>query len=1048
MSAPPDRHGATTPLHQRTQSQNNTLGIRIVPYTPPTISDAEGRVPSQASTRSQTTTTTTGAGRDSGLGHGNYGDQTVRRPSWIGGMDRDEDYASSSNPGSALSSSSFTSLLLVKAKDEGVSVPKLSSYPSAPLGSRDPIAPGVRSPSEVSTIITPINASALHASSNTQARFGETPSSVPASPASSTGPPRPLSRRRIVVVTHADKTFSLVRESQSDALGGITSPTPSTSYSSRTTSSHAPPSIDAWSDADTSATVLDNSLSEHPVPSAPSTPSPGPYPKPLAEDHITSSPWNYRMVGGLRKVAKTPDLKGKDSATTLTQERLLAPLPEIIVDREEEEEEEQDEQETRTVVPKASFASIDSAQTFSTTSETTNYKVYGASSSPQPSIDSLPLLPSSSNNPNFEVLGESSSPNYRVLGQSSSPNFEVIGQSSSPNLEGIAESSSPNYRVIGESSSPNYEVIGESSSPNFEILGPSSSPNYEIIAETSSLPGPISSTPSETSDNDENYVLHGDPSPSPSSSAVLPRQPRPTYSQESLVVPPLRPAKKKSYEGFGYYKQRSRENLRGRAGSLQSLKSISSIITTQDATRIVAPVFLDFGASSSRDARAGYSGSTSQQQQQQQQQSPWSGPQAPGSSTGSYTPQSAINQRPVQMIQAHPHQWSSQLSTVMSESEESERSLSRSASPSISGANGHRRRSSLGWGSSSLHSRQLQSISSSLAAQLEEGASGTESPERPQPTLSRSTLSHPPMVRDQDEHGDGITDLAEQPSRSGLSAFFMSSNSSSRNLHSSASSRSNSFTSASIPAWARVYYGSGERKFLGTAPSIAGSDVGDISRPPSTGIYGASNSPSPDHYSMAIYSQRKRAREINPHPSQRPFSDAASMDIAPAPMGDYNVFRSIKRKTSSIWSPHLRHDRRASRYSVWNPPSVSWSADSRILGKRNAQVVLFIVGFIFPFAWMIAALLPLPPNPKFEMLERGDNDGNHHRSRSKLPDFRTIPPPRPRIVDETRFESARWWRNLNRIMSVVGLLIIGAVIALAVVGVREHWVADSSSSSS
>ncbi|KAM7215728.1 hypothetical protein V8F06_008922 [Rhypophila decipiens] len=932
MSAPPDRHGATTPLHQRTQSQNNTLGIRIVPYTPPTISDAEGRVPSQASTRSQTTTTTTGAGRDSGLGHGYYDDQRIRRPSWIGGMDRDEDYASSSNPGSALSSSSFTSLLLVKAKDEGVSVPKLSSYPSAPLGSRDPIAPGVRSPSEVSTNITPINASALHASSNTQAqaRFGETPSSVPASPASSTGPPRPLSRRRIVVVTHADKTFSLVRESQSDALGGITSPTPSTSYSSRTTSSHAPPSIDAWSDADTSATVLDNSLSEHPVPSAPSTPSPGPYPKHLAEDHITSSPWNYRMVGGLRKVATTPDLKGKDSATTLTQERLLAPLPEIIVDREEEEEEEEeeDEQEKRTVVPKASFASIDSAQTFSTTSETTNYKVYGASSSPQPSIDSLPLLPSSS-------------------------------------------------------------------------------PNYEIIGETSSLPGPISSTPSETSDTDENYVLHGDPSPSPSSSAVLPRQPRPTYSQESLVVPPLRPAKKKSYEGFGYYKQRSRENLRGRAGSLQSLKSISSIITTQDATRI-----------------------------------------APGSSTGSYTPQSAINQRPVQMIQAHPHQWSSQLSTVMSESEESERSLSRSASPSISGGNSHRRRSSLGWGSGSLHSRQLQSISSSLAAQLEEGASGTESPERPQPTLSRSTLSQPPMVRDQDEHGDGITDLAEQPSRSGLSAFFMSSNSSGRNLHSSASSRSNSFTSASIPAWARVYYGSGERKFLGTAPSIAGSDVGDISRPPSTGMYGASGSPSPDHYSMAIYSQRKRAREINPHPSQRPFSDAASMDIAPAPMGDYNVFRSIKRKTSSIWSPHLRHDRRASRYSVWNPPSVSWSADSRILGKRNAQVVLFIVGFIFPFAWMIAALLPLPPNPKFEMLERGDNDGNHHRSRSKLPDFRTIPPPRPRIVDETRFESARWWRNLNRIMSVVGLLIIGAVIALAVVGVREHWVADSSSSSS
>jgi hypothetical protein len=33
---------------------------------------------------------------------------------------------------------------------------------------------------------------------------------------------------------------------------------------------------------------------------------------------------------------------------------------------------------------------------------------------------------------------------------------------------------------------------------------------------------------------------------------------------------------------------------------------------------------------------------------------------------------------------------------------------------------------------------------------------------------------------------------------------------------------------------------------------------------------------------------------------------------------------------------------------MWDPPSVTWSADSGILGKRNAQVVLFIVGFVLP----------------------------------------------------------------------------------------------------
>jgi hypothetical protein len=42
-------------------------------------------------------------------------------------------------------------------------------------------------------------------------------------------------------------------------------------------------------------------------------------------------------------------------------------------------------------------------------------------------------------------------------------------------------------------------------------------------------------------------------------------------------------------------------------------------------------------------------------------------------------------------------------------------------------------------------------------------------------------------------------------------------------------------------------------------------------------------------------------------------------------------------------------------------------------------------------------------------------------------------------IDQIRYNSARWWRNLNRIMSVVGLLIIGAIIALAVLGVQQRF---------
>ena len=36
-------------------------------------------------------------------------------------------------------------------------------------------------------------------------------------------------------------------------------------------------------------------------------------------------------------------------------------------------------------------------------------------------------------------------------------------------------------------------------------------------------------------------------------------------------------------------------------------------------------------------------------------------------------------------------------------------------------------------------------------------------------------------------------------------------------------------------------------------------------------------------------------------------------------------------------------------------------------------------------------------------------------------------------VDEARYENARWWRNINRIMSGFGLLIVVAIIILVAV---------------
>jgi hypothetical protein len=75
---------------------------------------------------------------------------------------------------------------------------------------------------------------------------------------------------------------------------------------------------------------------------------------------------------------------------------------------------------------------------------------------------------------------------------------------------------------------------------------------------------------------------------------------------------------------------------------------------------------------------------------------------------------------------------------------------------------------------------------------------------------------------------------------------------------------------------------------------------------------------------------------------------------------------------------------------------------------------------------MIASLLPLPPNPMAEMRERDaeNSTSNLDSSNDFSNDFvRQFGP-----TDEIRFESAKWWRNLNRWMSLVGLLIIAAVV--------------------
>ena len=300
-----------------------------------------------------------------------------------------------------------------------------------------------------------------------------------------------------------------------------------------------------------------------------------------------------------------------------------------------------------------------------------------------------------------------------------------------------------------------------------------------------------------------------------------------------------------------------------------------------------------------------------------------------------------------------PHQWSSQLSTVPSVSEGGTDRGSRTWSDD----NG--RRSSAFQSSQSRHSRQILSISSSLAAEEAASRSRSDSFEPPRPAYTRNGQSSNSfrIVGDQDEYGDGITDMQDLrafPSRTGLSAFYSTSDSRTNTMRSTNSSRANSLLSNNIPTWARLYYGSGERRFLG--PGAPGSSTeGSDSRASSF----RSGSPNTDHFPLSIYSPRRRPREINAHGRN---SNRGSMEITPAPqlgsdgrlIHDPYSRRFRTWSMSSIWSPHLRLDRRATKHSIWEPPSVNWSTEGGWFGRRNIQVVMFIVGWIFPFGKLLS----------------------------------------------------------------------------------------------
>ncbi|QSS50383.1 serine-rich protein [Histoplasma capsulatum var. duboisii H88] len=245
-----------------------------------------------------------------------------------------------------------------------------------------------------------------------------------------------------------------------------------------------------------------------------------------------------------------------------------------------------------------------------------------------------------------------------------------------------------------------------------------------------------------------------------------------------------------------------------------------------------------------------------------------------------------------------------------------------------------------------------------------------------------------------------------------------------------------------IPAWARVYYSTGAQFASLFSPDSRPSTPAS---PPMTAVsmfatYNDARMVS--RTPLGITNPRIRPRGIEASPElveldepdeieePPPVAVTANPDPidprshwVPDPEVDRVITQISAENLPGAWSPHLHMDKRArpALRSKWRPPSLDEAAEG-LFGRRNAQVYAFVFGFVFPLAWIIAAFLPLPPQISHI----------NEEATTSRPDLEHAFNSRVVLVDEVRHANARWWRNVNRFMSPLGLAIIVIVVTMAV----------------
>ena len=200
----------------------------------------------------------------------------------------------------------------------------------------------------------------------------------------------------------------------------------------------------------------------------------------------------------------------------------------------------------------------------------------------------------------------------------------------------------------------------------------------------------------------------------------------------------------------------------------------------------------------------------------------------------------------------------------------------------------------------------------------------------------------------------------------------------------------------------------------------------DASRPDSMGI---SNDPLPEHNGTLPSGQPQFGDLKDAPESHRPLPRKYSKQKHWNDMQYPRPMTNDRLSEFDFQPPHLAPTKRVSiRYSAWRTPSFVESLDTLVHAKGNRQILLFALGFVCPLLWMVAAVLPLPKKP----LSANDMEktlGGSEEDVAMAMMKHEAGDAEKRWREEKQWMKARWWRSLNRIMSVIGVLVIGAVVS-------------------